>query len=42
MRGVITSKGVKIEADVVKMCTGEAVGEPVKSQPWMWCWTTVL
>ena len=28
--GVITSKGVKIEADVVKMCTGEAVGEPVK------------
>ena len=28
--GVITSKGLKIEADVVKMCTGEAVGEPVK------------
>ena len=28
--GVITSKGVKIEADVVKMCTGEPVGEPVK------------
>ena len=28
--GVITAKGVKIEADVVKMCTGEAVGEPVK------------
>ena len=28
--GVITSKGVKIEADVVKMCTGEPVGEAVK------------
>ena len=28
--GVITSKGVKIEADAVKMCTGEAVGDPVK------------
>ena len=28
--GVITAKGVKIEADVVKMCTGEAFGEPVK------------
>ena len=28
--GVITSKGVKIEADVVKMCTGEVVGDPVK------------
>ena len=28
--GVITSKGLKIEADVVKMCTGETVGEPVK------------
>lgn len=28
--GVITSKGVKIEADEVKMCDGSPVGEPVK------------
>ena len=28
--GVITSKGVKIEADIVKMCDGAPVGEAVK------------
>ena len=28
--GVITSKGMKIEADEVKMCDGSPIGEPVK------------
>ena len=28
--GVITSKGLKIEADIVRMCDGKPVGEPVK------------
>ena len=28
--GVVTSKGLKIEADIVKMCVGAPVGDPVK------------
>ena len=29
-KGVVTSKGIKIEADIVRMCDGSPVGEPVK------------
>tara|TARA_B100000767_G_scaffold275004_1_gene309985 strand:- start:2532 stop:3452 length:921 start_codon:yes stop_codon:yes gene_type:complete len=29
-KGVVTSKGLKIEADVVRMCDGSPVGKPVK------------
>jgi hypothetical protein len=29
-KGVVTSKGLKIEADIVRMCDGAPVGNPVK------------
>ena len=29
-KGVVTSKGLKIEADIVRMCDGSPVGDPVK------------